>query len=165
MQEALSRLKAELKAALTAHYRILTDTVPDIYGYSLFTEDGVSSLGAVANRRSALTLDPSDDMYNYYRYLAVEWSEWDDFGLFDSVNPIVNELHEDKTVDFPMKRAAILRLCLDVMCELDTAGLFGPRTDERFVVICLSDSDDQIMMESAKLLNTPKAFEAYSGEF
>jgi hypothetical protein len=165
MEEALAKLKAALKTAITEHYKKLTSEVSDIYGYALFTEDDVSSFGPVANRESALTVDPSDTMYNTYRYLAVEWSDWDGFGLFDGVNTIVNELHEDESIDFGEKREAILRVCLEAMCELETDGLFGPRTDKRFLVICLSDSDDEIMMESAKRLNTPAVFEAYAGQF
>ena len=165
MKKQIEELKGELKKALRLHYKRLTDSVPDIYGYSLFTEDGVSSLGPVANRTSALPRDPSDSMYNYRRYLAVEWSEWDDFGLFGVVNRIVKEILADKRVDFPKKREAILRVALASMCELEAEGLFGPKTSGRFLVICLSDSDDPIMMESAKLLNTPEAFAAYAREF
>jgi hypothetical protein len=51
------------------------------------------------------------------------------------------------------------------MDELDADGLFAPKTDERFVGLCLADSDDPIMLESAKRLNTPAVFEAYEAEF
>lgn len=53
-------LKDELKKSITAHYERLTATVPDIYGYSLVTEDGVSSLEPVANRSSVLKVDQAD---------------------------------------------------------------------------------------------------------
>lgn len=165
MDETLAKLRTELTNAITLHYQQLTASVPDIYGYSLFTEDGISSFGPVANRESAIKVAPDDEMYNYYRYLAVEWSEWDDFGLFAGVNAIVDEIHADDSVAFGDKREAVLRLCLDVLRELDSNGLFGARTDDRFVVICLSDSDEEIMMESAELLNTPNAFAAYADEF
>jgi len=165
VDETLTLLKAELKSAITAHYTKLTSEVLDIYGYGIFTDDSVSSLGPVANRESALTVGPLDKMYNCYRYLAVEWSDWEAFGLFDRVNGIVNNLYDDTTLGFAEMRTAILRVCLATLSELETDGLFGPRTDSRFVVICISDSDDDIMMESAKMLNTPAAFQAYSSEF
>jgi antitoxin component HigA of HigAB toxin-antitoxin module len=84
----------------------------------------------------------------YYRLLAVEWSEWDDFGLFATVNEIVSQLHDDESSDFAAKREGILQICLKVLRDLEHEGLFGPRTDQRFLAICLSDSDDEIMMES-----------------
>src|SRR5262245_49568081 len=165
MNDQLDSLKSELKSALRSHYKRLTDTVPDIYGYSLFTEDGVSSLVPVANRTSAMRVGPSDPLYNCYRYLAVNWSEWDDFGLFSTVNRIVSEILADKSIEFAVKREAILRVGLAAMCELEAEGTFGPKSAERFLVMCLSDSDEPIMMESARLLNTPEAFAAYANEF
>ncbi len=165
MEEILDRLKTELSSALTSHYQKLTSGVPDVYGYALYSNDDISSLGPVANRESAIEVGPDNKMYNYYRYLAVEWSEWDDFGLFDDVNKIVAEIHADDVIEFSDKREAVLRVCLKVMCDLEAGGLFGPQTDERFVVICLADSDDDIMMKSAELLNSPSTFAAYSGEF
>lgn len=163
--ELLERLKTELKNAIRSHYKQLTESVPDVYGYSLFTSDGVHSLGPVANRTSAIKVGTSDRMYNYYRYLAVEWSEWDDFGLFGVVNGIVSEIHADESVEFSERREAILRVSLEAMCELESEGVFGPRTSDRFVVICLADSSEPTMMKSAKLLNTPEVFEAYASQF
>jgi hypothetical protein len=165
VQETRSQLKLELKNAITRHYHKLTTEIPDVYGYSLYTVDDVPSVGPVANRESALTVDPSDDMYNYHRYLAVEWSEWNDFGLFDAFNKIVSGLHADESIAFELKREMILRVCLEVLCELEAEGVFGPRTDSRFLVICVADSDEKIMMESAKKLNTTVAFEAYATQF
>lgn len=104
-------------------------------------------------------------MYNYYRYGAVEWSEWDDFGLFDSVNAIVAELLEDDSIEFADKRQAILRQALEALCELETGGLFGPRSVDRFVVLCIADSSDEIMLESAKRLNSEAVSQAYAEEF
>lgn len=176
------QLKEEIKKAVTAHYKQLTRTIPDIYGYSLYTEDGVSSLGPVANRASALKVGSGDKMYNYYRYGAVEWSEWDDFGLFDRVNSLVSELLNDegelphteqfdptaelqRHFEFAEKRKAVLWTALEALCELEAGGLFGPRSAERFVVLCLSDSSHEVMLESAKRLNDDDVYQAYAEEF
>ena len=165
MSELLARLESELKQAVADHYRKLKAEAPDVYGYAILSEDGVSSIAPVANRESSLSVDPTDRRYNYYRLLAVEWSEYDDYGLFERVNAIVGELHDDDSSEFSAKGEAILRICLNVLRDLEREGLFGPRTDQRFLAICLSDSDDDIMLESAKLLNTPATFAAYAAEF
>lgn len=165
MKKQIDRLKKELKKAVSKHFKKLTQEVPDIYGYAIFAEDGVSSLAPVANRKSTIKVKSSDRMYNYYRFIAVEWSESDDFGLFEKVNEVVNEILSDEAVEFPEKREAILRASLSVLVDLESEGLFGSKTNDRFLVICLSDSDEPIMMESAKLLNTSKAFKAYAAEF
>ena len=165
MVEQLAKLKSELKEALAAHYKQLNDSFDDVYGYAIFTDDGVSSLHSVANRTSALSVDPSDRMYNYYRYGAVEWSEQDDCGLFDAVNTVVGQIHDIDNVEFADKREAMLRAAMDVLCELDAEGVFGPKSDERFVAVCVADSDEPIMLESVERLNTPAVLEAYSAEF
>ncbi len=165
MEEQLAQLKDELKRTLAAHYKRLNETVDDIYGYAVYTDGGVSSLAAVANRTSTLTVDPSDKVYNYYRYGAVEWSQWDDFGLFDTVNQLVQQIHDIETIDFADKRQAILRVALEALVELDSEGTFGPQTAERFLVVCVADSDDPIMLESAEQLNTPSVAETFRGEF
>ncbi|GAA5507733.1 DUF4303 domain-containing protein [Novipirellula caenicola] len=161
MPDLLSQFKTALKAATASHYKRLVANVADLYGYSLFSDDGLSSIGPVANRESALKKPKSDPMYNYYRYLAVEWSDWNDFGMFDDVNAILKKIHEES----PTELERVLPTCLDVLAELDDEGVFGQRTDDRFIVICLSDSDNVIMMESAKRLNTETAFAEYAGEF
>ncbi|MCM2369478.1 DUF4303 domain-containing protein [Aporhodopirellula aestuarii] len=165
MVEQLAKLKAELKTAIAAHYKQLKDSFNDVYGYAVYTDDGVSSISAVANRTSAISADPSDRMYNYYRYGAVEWSEQDDFGLFDAVNDIVGQIQDIDSVEFADKRNAMLRAAMEVMCELDAEGVFGPKSDERFVAVCVTDSDEPIMLESVERLNTPAVFEAYRSEF
>ncbi len=165
MQEQLARLRAELKAALAAYSKQLNDSIDDVYGYAVLTDDGVSSLHAVANRTSAISVDPSDRMYNYYRYGAVEWSEQDDFGLFDAVNTVVGQIHDIDSVEFADKRQAVLRTAMDVLCELDAEGVFGPKSDKRFVAVCVADSDEPIMLESVERLNTPAVLEAYCAEF
>ena len=161
MPDLLSQFRSALKTATASHYKRLVTDVSDIYGYALFTEDGLSSVVPVANRESALKKPKSDPMYNYYRYLAVEWSDWDHFGMFDDVNALLTKMHDES----PAELDRVLPICLDVLSELDDEGVFGQRTDDRFIVICLSDSDDEIMMESAKRLNTDTAFTAYAGEF
>ena len=139
--------------------RKLTDLFDDVYGYALFSDDCVSSLGMAANRLSTVKTGDVYTNQDAYRYLAVEWSEWDNFGFFDDVNAILAEM---ETEDSSWESVnVILRLCLDVLCELESEGVFGPRTDERFIAICLSDSDKEIMNESVRRLNTPRISEAY----
>lgn len=119
----------------------------------------------MANRTSAISIDSSDRMYNYYRYGAVEWSEQDDFGLFEAVNAVVGRIHELDGAEFANKREAMLRTAMDVLCELDAEGTFGPKSDERFVAICVADSDEPIMLESVERLNTPAVLQAFRTEF
>ncbi|MBJ7987694.1 DUF4303 domain-containing protein [Bacillus cereus] len=160
-------LYIELKNAIRCHYNELITRcgVDTIYGYSILTDDCVSSIGPVANKERLIKVNKSDPLYNYYRYGAVEWSEWDDFGMFDEVNKIIKKYHETVEDDFNMGVNTLLKESLNVLMELESEGLFGDRNDNRFIVICVADSSNEIMIESARLLNTLKIYEEYASEF
>lgn len=84
----------ELKNAIRCHYNELLTRfgVDTIYGYSILTDDCVNSIGPVANEERLIKVNKSDPLYNYYRYGAVEWSEWDDFGMFDEVKKLLRNI-------------------------------------------------------------------------
>ncbi|MED0981386.1 DUF4303 domain-containing protein [Bacillus paramycoides] len=163
----LESLYVELKNAIRCHYKELITRcgVDTIYGYSLLTADCVSSIGPVANKERLIKVNKSDSLYNYYRYGAVEWSEWDDFGMFDEVNKIIKKYHETVEDDFSMRVNTLLKESLNVLIELESEGLFGGRNDNRFIVICVTDSSNEIMIESARLLNTLNIYQKYASEF
>lgn len=81
----------ELKNAIRCHYNELLTRfgVDTIYGYSIYC---VNSIGPVANEERLIKVNKSDPLYNYYRYGAVEWSEWDDFGMFDEVKKLLRNI-------------------------------------------------------------------------
>ncbi len=157
----------ELKNAIRCHYNELLTRcgVDTIYGYSILTDDCVNSIGPVANEERLIKVNKSDPLYNYYRYGAVEWSEWDDFGMFDEVNKIIKKYHNLVEDGFNIRVNTLLKETLNVLMELESEGLFGDRDDNRFIVICVTDSSNEIMIESARLLNTVKTYEEYASEF
>lgn len=160
-------LHDELRNAICRHYKqLIARCVNDTpYGYCLFTDDGVSSIGPVANKEGSIKVNSADPSYNYYRYGAVEWSEWDDFGTFDEVNKMIKNYHESEEDPFDERVKTLLRESLEVLIELESEGLFGPRNDNRFVSICVSDSANEMMTDSVRALNTSKVFEEYASEF
>ncbi len=160
-------LKAELKKAISKHYSTLKLQFPmeEFYGYSLYSSDDISSLGPVANRLSVIEEKTSDSDYFYYKYSADEWSDWDDFELFEEVNSIIAQFYNEKKDCFDEFRDYILNTSLQVMKELEQEGLFGLKNDERFLVIWISDSSDEIINISAKQLNTQKVYKEFASEF
>ncbi|WP_166243156.1 DUF4303 domain-containing protein [Paenibacillus turpanensis] len=165
--QLIENLHTELKNAVSSHYKELLSRCGDetIYGYSLFTDDCVTSMGPVANKERSIKVNKSDPLYNYYRYGAVEWDEWDDFGLFDEVNNMIKKYHETVKDSFDNRVNTLLKESLNVLMELEAEGLFGNKNDNRFIVICVSDSSNEIMTESARKLNTLKVYEQYASEF
>lgn len=159
-------LRSELMSAVTRHYTELTTRFDDIYGYSLFSEDGISSVSPVSNRTSTIT---QSDLASptYFRVHAAEWSQWDDFGMFATVNQLLKEhMSVDYEVvdDFAERRASALALFLDVLVELERDGLFGERDDSRIVMVYLSDSGDTITDDSVKALNSAAVAAEYATE-
>ncbi|MCB2355746.1 DUF4303 domain-containing protein [Clostridium estertheticum] len=157
----------ELKIAITNHYRALNERFKEetFYGYALYTSEDVFSIGPVANRNNNITVEIDNDMYNYYRYSPDEWSDWDDFEMFDVVNKIIGELYSKPNAIFKQIKKEILSESLKAMDELDENGIFGIKNDNRFLIIWISDSDSEIMSASAKKLNTIKVYQEYVSEF
>jgi Domain of unknown function (DUF4303)/Trypsin-like peptidase domain len=156
-----------LRSAMERHYRLLVENYgsEELYGYSLYTEDGVSSIGPVANTNSGIAVDTSDPSYNRDKYGPNEWSLWDDHGLFDAANDIVKEIHADASADFDFKRDGILQAAFFALKTVEAAGLFGPRSATRFCTLWLSDSADPIMHEAARALNSEEAYECFSSQY
>ena len=165
LDEQLQIYKLELKDSLKNHYKKITQLYSDIYGYSLYSVDGLESILPVANRLKGIPVNPSDEDYVYYRYGAEEWNEWDEFGLFEKVNQIKDEILSGYENNSSEKIDLILQTSLDTLCELEKEGCFGLKTDDRFLGICIADSDDKIMLKSVKLLNTEKVFKLYASQF
>ena len=163
MQREFDALHQELSAATRAHYCQLLSGGREVYGYSLYTADDVPSIGPAANYVDALKVHPSDAMYNYYRFGPHEWLEFADFGLFDTANRLLKELYSE--LPFEIYRAGALKVAFDVLVQLEAEGLFGPRTDSRFVVLWISDSADPIMDEAAEALNSAAAYRSFASAY
>ena len=165
MTGEFAKLKALLASATREHYQRYRALHPgeEYYGYSLFTDDTVSSIGPAATVGSALKPSRSNLQDAYYRYGAHEWNDFDDFGLFAEANKRLKALHG--MLEYPLFRQQSLEAALQALQELEADGLFGPRSDDRFVALWVVDSNDPITDRSAKELNSPAVFAAYSSEY
>lgn len=159
--------KAALTSATQEHYRRYVEKYPNesYYGYSLYTDDDVSSIGPVATRSSAIRVGPENEMFVCYRYGPHEWPDWDDFGLFADVNRILKELYSNKFLGFSRYKKKSLEIAFSVLKELESDGFFGPRNGNRYVVLWLSDSIDPIMDKAVKELNSADIWTAYASEY
>jgi hypothetical protein len=162
----LTAFKHALAKAVTQHFAALTKALGSdrCDGYSLYTNDEVSSIGPVANRQSVHKAKPGEALYSYYRYSGDEWSEWDDFGLFREVNELIRQYSAagDYFRDIAPK---LLAVCLEVMAELKAGGSFAAGSDDLFLVVWVSDSSNSVMRESAARLNSAEAYRIFAKEF
>lgn len=162
-----NELKTALRSATAKHFEVLKARFEsyDLYGYSLYTDDDLCSIGPVANTADKIPVSEQDPTYNYYRYGPHEWALFDDYGLFDSANKIIKDIHENSGLTFDARRDGMLQAALQVLSEMEVDGFFGPRTPSRYIVLWLSDSSDPIMSASVKALNDPAVFSAYKIEY
>jgi hypothetical protein len=165
MANDFATLKMLLVAATREHYQRYRNAHLEeaYYGYSLYTNDDVSSIGPVATVESSVTSQLSDPLDAAYRYGPHQWGHFDDFGLFDDVNKALKSLYA--SFEFSVYRKLSLEAAFQALRELEADGLFGPRSDNRFVVLWVADSADPIMEVAAEALNSPAIFEAYSDEY
>ncbi|HWA27997.1 MAG TPA: DUF4303 domain-containing protein [Lacunisphaera sp.] len=132
--------------------------------YCLYTNDDVCSIGPVANRASALKARSGDELYNYYRFSADEWSDWEDYGAFLAVNAWISQ-HAKRKDYFECVAPKLLSICIDALAEQKAAGVFAANPDQQFLAVWVSDSSSSLVQESVARLNSPEIYRAFALEF
>jgi hypothetical protein len=150
---------------------------PGFYGYALVPWDMTTqlpppTLAAVVNREG--DIDPKNREDDYYRFGVDEWALWELNGFDRSARALAslydgfNAGHQKDPDDyeFDEEEIAFLKrfysIHLEALLRLRSEGTFGAET---FVVIWVSDSDDDIMIKSARLLNSPTIFRRFATQF
>jgi len=159
------KLTALIEEALVEHWNLSVQKYDDIYGYVLYTTGDLSSIFPVYNRETDLKRDKNDASYNYYRYVAVEWQNFDETNIFETTNKSIQKILESSNDDqWGQARDNILEVALTAIKNAENSGLFGERRDGKFIGICIADSDDKIMEASSIALNTPTTHALYMAE-
>jgi hypothetical protein len=150
---------------------------PGFYGYALVPWDMCTqlpppTLSAVVNREE--DIDPKNREDDYYRFGVDEWALWEHEGFDRSGRELANLYngfnagHQKDPDDFEFDDEEIAFLTrfysvhLEALLRLRNEGAFGADT---FVVIWVSDSDANIMIKSAKLLNSPTTYRRFATQF
>ena len=162
---AFESFREALIAATRVHFARYLALHPDedYYGYALYTDDDVSSIGPAATRASAIRCSPEDLMWICYRFGPHEWNDFDDFELFTHVNQILKVLYA--SWPFAEYKARALQAAFDALRELEAEGIFGGRDERRFVALWLSDSANPIMERSVLELNAPSVYASFAREY
>ncbi|MEZ6093177.1 MAG: DUF4303 domain-containing protein [Pirellulaceae bacterium] len=147
------------------------------YGYAVLpgdycTQPDPASIVVAFNRESDIRRENAQDVY--YRYSVDEWQNYIHDG-FDATNSLLKtlfdefkQLHVDDPNNFQLDDtevayvAKINNAILNAMKTLKSNGTFETDT---FVTIWFSDADYDIIIDSARMLNTPEIFEQFSSEF
>lgn len=151
----------ELKKAILEHIKIFRTKNPDkkVYGYSLYTCNGVPHLNPVLNEIKDIE---NKDLYD--KYCPDEWHIWDDYSCFIEVQKILDSLHKtfetceesfeniyennDASINFESEKYwnihchKIVDVMVQAIKELDDEGNFDWLGEEKLLLIWFSDPDD-----------------------
>lgn len=170
-------LVAAVVADIQRHVQKLRSAGDSFYGYAALpgdycTQPNPASLAVAFNRESDIAADHSDEPY--YRYSVDEWKNYVHDG-FDHTNSamksqldLFQEIHTIDKDSYQLDAyeiafvAKINRAILAALMALKQKGTFG---DETYVVIWFSDSDTEIMNQSAKALNSAEIYKQYASVF
>ena len=139
----------------------------EFYGYALLPGEpyDINCLVAVTNCEGEIKVPPNDDQYRYYRFSVDEWVHWDhdEFGaanaLLADANKQFASLHTPTPGNFEMDEIEVayskglLEAFVSGLNVAKATGTFGSK--EPFLVVWVSDSEETIMTESVRRLNSP----------
>jgi Domain of unknown function (DUF4303) len=170
-------LVATIVDDIQRHVSMLRSSGDRFYGYALLpgdycTEPNPATLSVAFNRDSDVAPENAND--NYYRYSVDEWTNYIYDGFEASNSKLKSLLERFKSAhsrdpnsyrldEYEMAFVAKTnRAVLNTMLELKKNGTFDNTT---YLIIWFSDSDYDIMNESAKALNEPAVYEQYASVF
>jgi hypothetical protein len=170
-------LVAAIVADIQRHVCELRSSGNSFYGYAALpgdygTQPSPASLVVAFNHESDLAAEHSNEPY--YRYSVDEWQNYVHDGFDNANSALESQLSEFKKLHTRAEGSYQLdeyeiafiaktnRAVLKALMKLKQNGTF---TDGTYLIIWFSDSEDEIVNESARALNTDQIYEQYASEF
>ena len=177
LKEPRPALIAAVADGTRAYVDMLRSRGIEFYGFALLPGEpyDIHSLVAAFNTEADIKIPRSDSRYIYYRYSVDEWCHYDREGfaaanaLLDAANIQFKTMHTKAADDIVMDEFEIAHanaLLYAIVQGLETAkagGVFG--SSEPFLVVWIADSDDEVVVESARRLNSATVVEEFMREF
>ena len=177
LAEPRSALVAAVAEGVRAHVDALQSRGIEFYGYALLPGEpyDIHGLVAATNTEADIKVSPGDGQYRYYRYSVDEWAHYDHAGfvaanaLLVEANKQFKSMHSKADDDYMMDEyeVAHAKVLIDSIIQgieaAKTSGVFG--ASEPFLVVWVSDSSPEVMVESARRLNTTVVATEFLREF
>lgn len=181
LQTWLDRVAPEFVSAVVAdierHVRKLRSSSDSFYGYAAlpgdyWTQPNPASLVVAFNRESDIAAENAGEAY--YRYSVDEWQNYVHDGFDDSNSALESllatfkKLHaqaEDSYQSNDYESAFVTKINRAILTSLMALKQNGTFADGTYLIIWFSDSDAEIMHQSAKALNNAQTYEQYAAEF
>jgi hypothetical protein len=175
-QDVFACLRTAIVSDIKRHVDSLHQSGIEFYGYAVlppdyYTAADPTTLAIAFNSES--DIDAYNDGEPYYRYSVDEWQNYVHDG-FESSNAELKTLLLETAASSEAQRDAsdnpiddafvdsVYQAVLDAMLSLRDDRTFA---DVPYLVIWLSDSGDDIMNRSAKLLNAQDVYAEFASEF
>lgn len=144
------------------------------YAFALYTDSSAMSVLAAGNSEQALedilknADDRSPESDAYYRWASSEWAYEAFHGAeFKGVSKTVRE-SPDRS-NFSKFKADVHAAMIEALRKVDADGVFGTGADRENIIIFVTITDDdnaeQLENDSAKLLNSPAAYQRFLNRY
>lgn len=167
--DSFADLHSAIVSDIKRHVAGLRDAEIEFYGYAVLPPDyytafDPTTIGVAFNCESDIAANNHGQPY--FRYSVDEWQNYVHDG-FETVNAKLKSLlaANRKSMDDPMDDEfvqSIYQTVLDAMHALRNDGTFA---NVPYLIVWLSDSADDILNRSAKLLNSSETYSEFATEF
>ena len=151
--ELLTKLQNELRNAIASHYADLTREFDDVCGYAICAPPTFEHVFPAYQLKSELR-DRSADSLGVAAYFPPEWNSFGTIFFDERVNSLVTEISNRFWGDESLDPKVVYEEILKVMVGLERDGVFGPRSNDRFLSIWDIGGDESMIIATSEELNS-----------
>jgi hypothetical protein len=151
--ELLTKLQNELSNAIASHYAGLTREFDDVCGYAVCAPATFEHVFPAYQLKSELRDRPADSL-GLATYFPPEWNSFGTVFFTDELNSLVTEISNRFWGDESLEPKVVYEVILKAMVDLERDGVFGPRSDDRFLSIWDIGGDESMIISTSEELNS-----------
>ncbi len=160
-EQLIAEFKKSLLDEVKSTYGDLAQQFDDICGFGVFAPPYIESVFPAYQRSSELE-GKSDQAQD--KYWPPEWSSFGVLKFGSDFQKLVQQVSERRSIHFDDPGALdadpVFEAILDVLVQLESEGLFGPRTADRYVTMWDVGNDDEWILKSSERLNSAEVHNA-----
>jgi hypothetical protein len=166
--DLLEKLLAELRMVVPQTYAALKKEFPDLCGFCICTTAYIEPIVPFYQRTAELP-KADHEYYGLKKYYPGEWTGGGDKEFSQAAATARAELEKHSnaasSADGDKIREAFLNGILNLLVDLEKAGDFGPRSDDRYLTMWLAGDDERWILKASERLNAPSVHKAVADAF
>ncbi|MCA9032860.1 MAG: hypothetical protein KDA66_18730 [Planctomycetaceae bacterium] len=151
--EILTELKSRLRTVVASNFGELAQQFDDVCGYAICAPPYFEHIFPAFQVSSALQDSPAEFL-GLKTYFPPEWDAFGTVLFDDEFNAIVSEISSRRCNNESLDYNVVFDAILDVLIELESEGVFGPRSSGRFVTVCDIEGDESLILSASEKLNS-----------